>query len=326
IFPLKRQRAACHTSDSEQNRDEDILKTRLYELALRYHLVADAYQSEANMKIIYANIADYNTWTQTSKHIDEEDSRLIMATFIERTANYDDSDINLLVAHGPTVLAQLIPFAIDAHAHDLLPEVLRSSIESGWLWLLGMEDKGDSQAFVQMLFPTLSWLIRPHRDQTSYLSLPTQMKIVDVLHDGDLINLAAYAMIRLNPADTTLENPTPQLISFFRIVTEVVPEGEFRRQFWDFASDWDRFYAHLEIVPSGIPTSPSSEHRKHYRLCIYTWLQIAELLDFPHAPYYEGVSECFSGRCPRAYPNGTAIFGCAGCAVAVYCDNRCQSM
>ncbi|KEP47723.1 hypothetical protein V565_146200 [Rhizoctonia solani 123E] len=319
-------RYVTQTHDSEQDRDADILKTSLYELALRYQLVADAYQGEANMKVIYANIVDYDTWTQTPKHIDGEDSSLIMTAFIKQVDNYDESDISLLVGNGPTVLAQLIPFAIDAHSHDLLPEVLRCSIQSGWLWLLGMEDYSDSETLIKMLFPTLVWLIRP-RDQLTRLPLSTQMKIVDVLHDGDLINLSACAIIRLSPAKTEPESFTTKIITgFFRILTEALPENELRRRFWDFAPDWVRFYEHINIVAYGIPTVPSPQHQEHYRAYINTWVQIASSLDLLNAPYFEGVSECFSGRCPRAYPNDTAIFGCAGCAVAVYCDDRCQSM
>ncbi|CAE6450613.1 unnamed protein product [Rhizoctonia solani] len=131
-------RYVTQVCNSEPDRDGDILKTSVYELALRYHLVADAYQGEANLKIIYTNIVDYATWIQTPKHIDEEDSSLIMTTFIKRVDNNDGSDTSLLVGHHPTVLAQLVPFAIDVHSHDLLPEVLRCSIKSGWLWLLRM--------------------------------------------------------------------------------------------------------------------------------------------------------------------------------------------
>ncbi|CAE6445968.1 unnamed protein product [Rhizoctonia solani] len=153
LFLFSRYVTQVH--DSEQDRDGDILKTNLYELALRYHLVADAYQGEVNMKVIYANIVDYVTWAQTPKHTDEEDSNLIMTAFIKQVDNYDESDISPLVRNGPTVLAQLIPFAIAAHSDDLLPEVLRCSIKSGWLWLLGMEDNSDFETLIKLLFPTL---------------------------------------------------------------------------------------------------------------------------------------------------------------------------
>ncbi|CAE7227416.1 unnamed protein product [Rhizoctonia solani] len=311
--------------DSEQDRDGDALKIRLYELALRYQAVADAYQGEANMKIIYANSQEFAEWTKTTKHIDEEDSRLIVAAAINQVANYEDSDISLLLAHGPAVLTQLVPFAMDARSQDLLPEVLRSLIQSGWLWLLEMVDNDNSEAFIQMFFPTIVSMIRPHHNQSYQLSPSTQTKVMDVIYDGDLINLSACAMIRLNPANT--ETFAVRIIpAFFRVLAETLPEDELRRHLWDYAPDWDRFYTHLEVVAYGIPTSPSSRYQEHYRICIYTWSEIAHLLDFEHSPYYGGVSECFSGRCPRAYPSGTALFGCADCAVAVYCNDRCQSM
>ncbi|KAG8738291.1 hypothetical protein FRC10_007067 [Ceratobasidium sp. 414] len=100
--------------------DWEKLKAMVYELALRYMLVADKYQREATLRVVDTNkIVD--TWTETPKHADAQDSRLIMTAFIH-TLSGDNKGI--LLTRDPYIMLRLVALATDADTQDLLPEVV----------------------------------------------------------------------------------------------------------------------------------------------------------------------------------------------------------
>ncbi|KAG9080692.1 hypothetical protein FRC06_006253, partial [Ceratobasidium sp. 370] len=307
---------------SHNNPNRETLKARVYELALRYLLVADKYQREATLRVVDANrIVD--TWTTTPKHVDAQDSRLIMTAFIHSLSGEDK---RLFLTRDPYIMLRLVPLATDADTQDLLPEVIRLTIEYGWSMLLDLEDDDDVEAFIQCLFGSMYGLIRPMHNRPYTLTPLTRSQIMDVMHDNEFLDLTARAIIRLKPAKSPSEART--IVYFFKGLAKAVPEMELERRFREFVPNWWKFNRHLVIIEYGIPAAPSASHQKHYDVCMETWLQIAQSLGLEPAIDEFTSMNCYSGRCPMAYTTVIqgARFGCARCAHTLYCDDRCQAM
>ncbi|KAG8684349.1 hypothetical protein FRC08_013741 [Ceratobasidium sp. 394] len=307
----------------------EIVKTRVYELALRYMLVVDKCQREATLRAVDANkIVD--TWTDTPKHMDAQDSRLIMTAFIHTLSGEDK---RLLLTRDPYIMLRLVALATDADTQDLLPEVIRLTIEYGWSMLLDLEDDDDVEAFIQCLFGSLYGLIRPPHNRPYTLTSLTQSQIIDVLRNSDFLDLTARAIIRLKPArsfpEAELNRATlGALISVFKRLAKAIPESELERNFGDYVHNWWKFNQHLLVIEYGIPAAPSTSHQKHYDFCMEIWLQIGQSLSLEPAIDEFTSMNCYSGRCPMAYSTVIqgAQFGCGRCAHTLYCDNRCQAM
>ncbi|CAE6490263.1 unnamed protein product [Rhizoctonia solani] len=145
-------RCVAPERDSQQNPNGSTLKKKLYELALLYYLVQDSSQIGLTLNVISSN-ACYGDWISTPKHVDAEDSRTIMTAFIKRLS--ECSDPVHLIMEDASMMLRFVPLAIDAQTQDLLPEVLKHSIEYGWLVLLAQENKDEIRLLVNTLLPSL---------------------------------------------------------------------------------------------------------------------------------------------------------------------------
>ncbi|CAE6450620.1 unnamed protein product [Rhizoctonia solani] len=114
-----------------------MLKGRMYELGLRYLLVAEQSQRAATLGAVDANNPADDEWSVTPKHIDAEDSRLLMTAFIKRLSN--ENDRSVFLTREPSVMLRLITTSTDPDTQDLLPGVIRCTVEYGWSMLFGMD-------------------------------------------------------------------------------------------------------------------------------------------------------------------------------------------
>ncbi|CAE6523355.1 unnamed protein product [Rhizoctonia solani] len=119
-----------------KNPDGEKLKRRMYELGLRYLLVAERSQRGVTLRAIDANHPDTEGWSRNAKHVDAEDSRLLMTALIKRLPIGDDRSV--FVTREPSVMFRLITISTDPETQDLLPGAIRCAIEYGWAMLFGM--------------------------------------------------------------------------------------------------------------------------------------------------------------------------------------------
>lgn len=115
-------------------------------------MVAGQYQRDAALRVIDAIPTD-ERWTGTAKHVDVDDSRLIMTSFIKQLSN--ENDPRILKQQDATMMLRFVPLAVDAQTQDLLPEVLKWSIEYGWCVLLEFGEKDQVESFIQIAFAGL---------------------------------------------------------------------------------------------------------------------------------------------------------------------------
>ncbi|EUC54309.1 hypothetical protein RSOL_037030 [Rhizoctonia solani AG-3 Rhs1AP] len=144
-------RRVAQENDSQHNPSP--LRKKLYELALRYYLVQDSSQIGPTLNVISSN-PSYGDWITTAKHVDAEDSRWIMTAFINRFS--ECSDPEHLIMEDASMMLRYVPLATDALTQDLLPEVLKHSIEYGWLVLLAQENKDEIRLIVHTILPALT--------------------------------------------------------------------------------------------------------------------------------------------------------------------------
>ncbi|KDN35998.1 hypothetical protein RSAG8_11149, partial [Rhizoctonia solani AG-8 WAC10335] len=120
LFYLSRY--VARERDFQQNQEWKSLNTQVYELALRYLLVAHQTQREATLLVTNVTTCS-NRWPKTAKHLDEGDSRLIATEFIKLMSNPENSEF--LMGRGPSVLLRFVPHTIDRHALGVLPAVMQ---------------------------------------------------------------------------------------------------------------------------------------------------------------------------------------------------------
>ncbi|CAE6476550.1 unnamed protein product [Rhizoctonia solani] len=144
-------RYVARERDFEQNREWKDINTRVYELALRYLLVAHGSQREPILYIIDLTICT-NRWPNTSKHLDEDDSRRIATAFIGLMSKPSDT---FLLSRGPAVLLRFVPHSIDGRALDMLPAILQSVIKNGWLRIINTKNAEEVKSFVNLFFGPL---------------------------------------------------------------------------------------------------------------------------------------------------------------------------
>ncbi|KAG8709218.1 hypothetical protein FRC08_018479 [Ceratobasidium sp. 394] len=292
---------------AHNNPNWETLKVRVYELALRYALVADKSQREATLRVVdETNIVD--TWVNTPKHTDAHDSRLIMTAFVHALSGEDK---HLLLTQHPHILLRLVSLATDAATQDLLPEVIRLTIEYGWSMLLDLEDHNGLEVFVQCLFGSLYGLIRPTHNRPYTLTFLTRSQILGSPYEAELNRRTLEALTRV-----------------FNRLAEAIPKSELNHNFGDYVPHWWKFHQYLRISRYCIPTVPSIGHQKHYNLCMKAWFQIVQSLGLGQATREFRSAKCYSGRCPMAYSAVIpgARFGCGRCARTLYCDDRCQGI
>ncbi|KAG8713779.1 hypothetical protein FRC08_012815 [Ceratobasidium sp. 394] len=254
---------------SHNNPEWEILKTRVYELALRYLLVADEYQREATLRVVHATTITFDMWIKTPKHIDTEDSRSIMAAFINTLSGDDEG---LLLTETPHIMLRLVSLATDAATQELLPEVIRLTIEYDWSGLLNMSNQYSIEAFVWCLFGSMYGLIRPLHVRPYALTVWVRSQIINIMHKHDFLDLTARAIISLKPAKSSSEAELNHeilggLVHVFEGLARAVPESELERRFRDYVPNWWKFHYHL-ITEYGMPAVPSTSHQEHYDLCM----------------------------------------------------------
>ncbi|CAE6472335.1 unnamed protein product [Rhizoctonia solani] len=313
---------------NERNRAWKDINTRVYELALRYLLVAHGSQREPVLYIIDSTICS-NRWPNTPKHIDEADSRMIATAFIDLMSKPDSS--GFLHSRGPGVLLCLVPHCIDQRALDVLPVVLRSTIKYGWLRIINLRNAEELKSFVSSFFGPLHILLcPPHDGPPRKLPAATiRTQIIDIFYDNDLLDLTARAIIQLDPKLTQIEEVLRIITSFYENLAQFGATSDLESHFKDYVPMWHRFNNHLHQVLTtcctGTSTPAKSENQGHYYLCMRTWLEIAQYLGLKNIIFANDKINCFSGRCP-AYGIGSVRFGCAHCGNARYCDERCQAV
>ncbi|KAG8728686.1 hypothetical protein FRC11_010427, partial [Ceratobasidium sp. 423] len=109
-----------------------ILYLNVLELALRYDLVARGEQRSAMLPIIDASMSggEGGGWTGTAKHVDVEDSQLIMAVFIRLISNSPEPDF--LATRHPLLILRLVSLSVDVDSQGLLPDVIKCTLEYAW--------------------------------------------------------------------------------------------------------------------------------------------------------------------------------------------------
>ncbi|KAG8711270.1 hypothetical protein FRC11_003242 [Ceratobasidium sp. 423] len=177
-------RYVAHEHETQQNSHRNILRNRVYELGVRYALTADKYQRPATPYILQATCVGM---PDTLKHVDLEDSRLIMTAFIQMMTISSSSD--LIQSPELAHILQFIPLATDAGSQNLLPEIIQCIVDYGWSMLLDLESKGKRiGAVVENLCVSLV--------------LSTQRQIVETLYTSDVVDWAARVIATLNPIDS----------------------------------------------------------------------------------------------------------------------------
>ncbi|CAE6499631.1 unnamed protein product [Rhizoctonia solani] len=289
---------------------------------LTYILVAGKYQRDATLRVIEEVPSD-SRWSSTPKHVDLEDSRLIMTSFIKQLSNEDDPDI--LVKQDATMMLRFVPLAVDTNSQDLLPEVWKWTIQYGWSVLLEFNESPQVESFMQMAFAGLSWLISPPLNRPCRLTPSTRSQIMDTIYEGELLDWTAYAMTRLDPAQLLREASLTSILVFFDNLARVVSKNALAHRFRDYVPNWHKFASHLVITMNGLGAVTSLKHKKYYERCVVTWRKVGSIFGLEQIKDYEAKApKCSSTRCAHARLNVGAIFGCADCAHVMYCDKRCQ--
>ncbi|KEP46561.1 hypothetical protein V565_192420 [Rhizoctonia solani 123E] len=137
---------------SEKTPYEETLANKLNELVFRYILVASKYQREAAIRVIDTIPTDAK-WTSTAKHVDADDSKLILASFINQLAN--ENDPGILVKQDVTMMLRYVPLALDTDSQELLPEVLKWTLKYDWSVLVDMDEKVPIESFLPIAFAGL---------------------------------------------------------------------------------------------------------------------------------------------------------------------------
>ncbi|CAE6477875.1 unnamed protein product [Rhizoctonia solani] len=306
--------------ERKKNLEWKLLQGKLYEIALRYALVADARQRRATVDVIDANKCT-GDWYNTPKHIDTEDSRLILGAYIQTLTR--DEEIHETL--HPPVLLRLVALSVNDSTQELLPEVVRWTIEYGWRMFLSLDDEEDNfEMFIKFFMSAFSYLLSPPLHPPVRLIPLTQTKVIEVMRKKGLLDWIARALIQLRPGTTYAESEAngdvhESLILFGKSLTEVVPQRELERCFGQYVPEWWKVHRYFASIPAG----RSSDHRDHYEHCGHAWLKVAELLGLEPAIDEYASENYYNGEAARS---SGARFGCTGCIHTWYCDDRCKRM
>ncbi|KAH7320363.1 hypothetical protein B0J17DRAFT_724044 [Rhizoctonia solani] len=180
------------TSDSQQNPNRETLQDRMYELVLRYFLAADGYHRGVVLYILEVHSGSSN-WFRTPKHVDSEDSRMIMTAYINKLSGSDIPDI--LIGRDPGIMLRLVSLTIDVDSQDLLPAVLEYTFDYGWAMVLDLEPMDDIEPVARMMLSSVFWMMCPPHPLYYDLTLATQKGITNTLHKVDTsTGLVAYRL------------------------------------------------------------------------------------------------------------------------------------
>ncbi|CAE6500233.1 unnamed protein product [Rhizoctonia solani] len=192
-------RYVARAREFRQGPDDESLKFRLFELGSRYSLVAPEYQREAMMFVMSTTNCSQK-WNNTPKHVDAEDSRLMMSSYIKQLSDNRDP---ILIARDPSINPTFISLVTDAQTQDLLPEVMKCTIKYGWFALLDEEEADKLEGLNDIIFGGLWWLFQPPHNRPYRLKEITQTQLIDAMHGGDFLDWVACILTRLGPASRT---------------------------------------------------------------------------------------------------------------------------
>jgi len=132
--------------------DRDEFQNRLYELVLRYLFFATDDECRIMRPIIDIIDMDTSTWLKVSKHVDAQDSRLILGTYIK---DLSCDNKTLSQSRSPFLMLRLILPSGHVDSQDLFPDVIRLTLEYAW----AATDRQDSSpkviCFIQGAFKCL---------------------------------------------------------------------------------------------------------------------------------------------------------------------------
>ncbi|CAE6452573.1 unnamed protein product [Rhizoctonia solani] len=308
-----------------ESSDREAMREILFELCLRYSLATTEQERQVTMPIIDAIGLDLiGYWASKPRHIDIPDSRLILNQYIKILSSGDE---HLFKSREPFDMLHLVIVSGDTYSQDLFGEVVRLTLEYTWAVLLRSEEVS-VPVFLQRIFTCLFLLIVPRYDNPYRLESPTQKQIIETMRQYDILDLAARLIIHHKPSQEQSSGGDPILGSVTRLflkLSETVPQPDLARCFEGYVPEWWKVNEHLYALAYQILTPNSPAYRDHYVRCMKTWSRVAYRLGLEQAIDDFAYEPCSNGRCPDAHiPGGR--FVCAGCAITLYCDSRCQAM
>ncbi|KAH7320365.1 hypothetical protein B0J17DRAFT_685837 [Rhizoctonia solani] len=224
------------------------------------------------MALIIGTNSCSRKWNNTPKHVDPEDSRVVMSAYIKQLS--DDRD-PLAIARDPSVAPSFVPLAIDAQTQDLLPAAMQCTIKYAWCALLDEEEADKLKALVDVISGSLSMLIQPPHNQPYDLTVLTQTRILDEINQTNLLDWSSCAMIRLRPAS---KSTLASLYRLFRTLSEIVPHHEIEMRLHDYAPEWHKFRIHLSVAGFVGPASSFTSRQQLYDTCLNAWFKISQIL------------------------------------------------
>ncbi|KAH7332698.1 hypothetical protein B0J17DRAFT_709706 [Rhizoctonia solani] len=183
----------------------------------------------------------------------------LLFVFSRRVAQGRCSDPDHLIMEDASMMVRFVPLATDASTQDLLPDVVKHSIEYGRLLLLAQNDKDE----IRLIVHTLPALNGPYRLDSS-----TKDRIIDTIRTGDLLNWVAVGMYKLDPSPAAFGERSMQAMgSFFGALAKIVSRSRLEGAFQDYAPDWRKFYRHLKATGSSV----NVPCQNYYNACLQTW-------------------------------------------------------
>ncbi|CAE7054168.1 unnamed protein product [Rhizoctonia solani] len=177
---------------------EETPQAKLYELILRYLLVAPQTQGSTLKLFLKQNIIAGPIWKNQPAFVDPLDSRMILESF----TRYYSKPTEWHSVERPLVLFVFVRASIDPQSQDLLPEVIRSAIDYTWTMILEGHANNDLLTFIQCKIDTLYLLIKPTYYSNTWKP-STRSQILDVIRKQEFLDLVARFILLLKPAATT---------------------------------------------------------------------------------------------------------------------------
>ncbi|CAE6498707.1 unnamed protein product [Rhizoctonia solani] len=263
----------------QQSLEWETLQTRLNELALRYMLVVDGNGREAMSSFICIHSC-FEDWSDSTKHVDTEDSRLIMFRFINLISNCNEP--NFLKSLHPATMLRLVHLAVNNFSQDLLPGVLECAMKYTWLVVIEQEkNENEIPPLLTILLGDLFALVCPPGENPLFLLPAIQSQIINVVYQSGLLDFTARVILRLDPAEPTFANFIHGKINgFFTRLASMIPPKQLEQRFLPYVADWWKIYLHLLTQKYNVDATPGSMHPSlnHYKKCIDTWLGVGHLL------------------------------------------------
>lgn len=300
----------------------------LIELLCRCCLVVTTDQ-EPCLAVMHGAIGeDSLLWRE--KLVDVEDSEMVVRALNNRLVRGDEGYLfdALDLAAIPFLLNFLKPF-VNHGAKDSYPELLGSTVNRMWEFLIDKADRQESAPVVDSIretlksFGTLLDFIQP-------ISSDIGPQIIDAVVENDLLGLIVRGMTMLKPLFEGISNEEmirngaflERAAGFFQNICSLVPPTVIKSKFHDSAEDWFKYAVYFYW--RGINASGDSE-ADHWGACIDYLQRILKAIQ--HQDQIDKMTEkpCGYARCPGPLTVGGAQFVCSKCLKKRYCSIRCQT-